>query len=318
MFKRTLIEAFKWSVKWYFSSISSAVATFFIMEKYFEFERLRSIKYGIAIFTLTMIFRVIVKYLQQIDNLERKINEKESQIDLLSTRRSKSNLLKGYNHYGEIILILKNIFSNVHNVRRGEEISNEHISGVLIQICNNLKHIFEKRIPDNTYSVCIKILTKENGEVDSSINVLTLCRDETSHYERKGQPSVNHKIIENTCFNEILYNIDNPIKSFYYNDNLPQDKYYKNSSFKTYGPIPEGIPDEERSRYWTLPYMSEIVLPIAPTLHPSDNRRADFYGYLCVDCNEISGFHKKYDVGMLQGVADGLSDLIKLWKFKTN
>lgn len=317
MFKRTFIEAFKWSTRFYFSSITSSVGTFFLMEKYFEFERGRSIKYGVCIFLLTAIIRVLIQYVMEIDKLEDKIGEKNNQLDLLNTKQKKEELIKNYNFYGESILQLKDSFSLVHKVRRQDILENEQLMRVFISVCNKLKHIFEKRF-DYTYSVCIKVLPKENDIISDIVDVTTICRDEDSYLNRRHCKLVPHKINENTCFNEILYNIDVPNNSYYFNNNLPLDRYYKNSSFKNYGVMPVESTDTDRQRLWPLPYRSEIVVPIAPILHPSNERRKDFFGYLCVDCDQENGFHKKYDVGMIQGVADGLSDLLKMRKLQNN
>ncbi|MDD2411792.1 MAG: hypothetical protein PHR79_02635 [Bacteroidales bacterium] len=317
MFKRTIKEAFRWSTKWYFGSITTSAGTFFLMEKYFEFERLRSIKYGVTIFIFTFLIKVIIQYLKEIDKLESKIDIKDEKIDTLNTRQNKQELVKNYNYYGETILLLKDSFSYIHKVRRGDNITPEQLSKVFIGVCNKLKHIFEKRL-DYTYSVCIKVLTENGGELNEYVEIKTLCRDENSYFNRKNCKQVVHKIVDNTCFNEILYNIDMPNKAFYLNNNLPNDKYYKNSSFLNYGTVPEQADSIERQKFWTLPYKSEIVVPIAPTLNSDNDRKKEFYGYLCVDCDEENGFHKKYDSGMIQGVADGLSDLIKIWKQQKN
>jgi len=317
MFKRTIHEAFKWSLKWYFGSISTSVMTFFLMEKYFEFERARSIKYGVFIFLFTFLIRVLIQYITEIDKLEDKITEKNNQLDLYNTKPKKDELIKSYNYYGETLILLKDSFSYVHKIRRQDNINNEQVIKALVSVSNKLKHIFEKRF-DYTYSVSVKLLPKDNNDVSENVEVVTICRDEDSYLRRKNCNSVTHKIFENTCFNEILYNIDMVDKSFYFNNNLPVDKYYKNSSFKHYGKLPESATDSDRQRLWPLPYKSEIVVPIAPTLHSGNSRAKYFFGYLCVDCNEENAFHKKYDVGMIQGVADGLSDLLKLYKTQNN
>ena len=112
MFKRTLIAAFNWSYKWYFGSISTSLATFFLLENYFEFERLRSFRYGVALFILTFLFRSLYSYIKQIDQLEKLVKEKEARLDNLDTSGHKQKVLTAYNYYGEVIIKLRDSFSN--------------------------------------------------------------------------------------------------------------------------------------------------------------------------------------------------------------
>jgi hypothetical protein len=318
MFKKALIDAFRWSIKWYVGSFSTAVATFFFFEKYLEFERIRSLRYGIATIVASFMVKALYQYVKQIDELEQKILDKDETITILNTKKEKNKQLSAPNYYGEAIIILKDSFSKFHSLRKKSTtidaaIDKKEMVSTLSVLCNNVKDLFEKRFKHN-YSVCIKILgpNVDLQDITAYAQIATLCRDEKSYKSRSQPGGVQHNIFENTCFNEIFHNIDDHNKSHYLNNDLTEDKYYKNSSSKIYGEIPDDCSTvEERRKNWKLPYRSELVVPIAPIDLDNSERRKQFLGYLCVDCNEVDAFHLKYDVAMLKGVADGIFDIIK-------
>lgn len=313
MFKRAILDAFKWSTKWYLGSFSTAIATFFFFEKYLKFTLFRSIRYGVALFLLSFLIKAIYQYVKYIDSLEHKIQNQDETINLLNSKKEKKKLLSNPNFYGEAIIILKDVFSKFHYLRKQDLIDKKEMVTSLIFLCNNIKDLFEKRFKHN-YSVCIKIIGPDVDldNITGYAQITTLCRDEKS-YKRRSQPQVvNHNIFDNTCFNEIFHNIDDHNKSHYINNDLTEDRYYKNSSSKVYGEIPEDCSTtEERRKNWTLPYRSELVVPIAPIDLKNAERKKQFLGYLCVDCNEEDAFHIKYDIGMLKGIADGIFDIIQ-------
>lgn len=314
MFKRALIDGFKWSAKWYFGSFSTAIATVFFFSKYLEFDFIRSIRYGVALFIVSFLVKTIIQYVKLIDQLETRIEEKDQQIEILNSKKEKKKQLGVSSFYGESIIILKEIFSNFHFLRKQEAIERKQMMTCLIYLCNGLKELFEKRF-NNNYSVCIKVLGPDSDLENLTVyaEVVTLCRDEKSYRRRSVPNGVKHNIFDNTCFNEIFHNIDNPDRSHYLNNDLVEDKYYKNSSYNIYGELPNSCQTtEDRRRSWTLPYKSELVVPITPvTTGTNVERKKQFLGYLCVDCNEIDSFHNKYDIEMLKGVADGIFDIIK-------
>lgn len=312
MFKRAIKDAFKWSSKWYLGSFSSAIATFFFFEKYLEFDRIRSIRYGFGIFGLVFVVKVIYQYVGLIDELEKKITNQEEKIDILNSKKEKNKLLSASNFYGEAIITLKVVFSKFHFLRKKEKIDQKEMIAELIFLCNNLKEMFERRFK-HTYSVCIKVLGPDVDltNITAYTQVTTLCRDEQSYRRRNLSNHVPHNIFENTCFVEIFHNIDNPNKSFYLNNDLAEDKYYKNTSFNIYGQIPENLSTiDQRKKNWTLPYRSELVVPITP-IESDQERKKQFLGYLCVDCSEEDAFHARYDTNLLKGVADGIFDVLK-------
>lgn len=55
-----------------------------------------------------------------------------------------------------------------------------------------------------------------------------------------------------------------------------------------------------------LPYKSEIVVPIIP----SYAKQYDIIGFLCVDCEHSNKFDPIYDPALIEGVADGIYDIL--------
>ena len=69
-----------------------------------------------------------------------------------------------------------------------------------------------------------------------------------------------------------------------------------NSSIECY---PDGI----------LPYSSELVYPIVP-IKGNETNQKDLKGFICIDCNKPNKFDEsRYDIPMVQGVADGIYDI---------
>jgi|GEM_PF-2523118 len=310
-----MIEAFHWSAKWYLGSFAATIATFFFFQKTFGFTIVRSIRYGVAIFVVTFIIRAFMQYINKIDALEKTVNQKQEKLEYFENSRAKDDLIKKHNYYGEVLIALKDIFSQINKTKRSELTTKKDISDQLIRVSNRLKSIFEKRL-NKTYSVSIKVILKEKGvPISENSEITTLIRDEESYFSRRDNASNGnkHTIKENTCFNEILKNIEYPSKSFFFSNNLINSSDYCNSSVKDYGTVPKDLDGKEKEEYWTLPYKSEIVVPISPISYKSNERKNHFYGYLCVDCDETDAFHKKYDTHNLLGLADGISDLLEQW-----
>lgn len=314
MFKKSVTEAFEWSFKFYLGSFSTAIATFFFFEKYLEFARDRSIRYGIGMALLTFIARAIYQYLKRIDELETLVNKQDNQLEFLTSKKEKKKLLTANYFYGDAIIILKDIFANIHSIRKEEKISNDELTEALVLLCNKLKELFEKRFNHN-YSVCIKVLGPEVNLdlINPETQVSTLIRDFKSYKSRSQPHVIKHNIFSNTCYLEIFYNLSDVGKAHYLNNSLVSDARYRNTSFQVYGELPEDCEStEERRKHWKLPYKSELVVPITPLGIDSSKRMYNFLGYLCVDCDEEDAFHPKYDTQMIKGVADGIFDIIKM------
>lgn len=302
------------AVSGFFGSVTSSVGTFLIFKNFFNFSVPKSVFFGFLILIIITLVKVIVQYIAEIEKLHQTVNEKDSRIDSLNDTKRKTDQITRYHYYGEVILLLKDSFNFIHKTRRDNNIISKDLVSVLISTCNKLKHIFEKRFKYN-YSVSIKVIEINNNNITDESNLITLCSDESSYYSRRNNKLTKHIIKENTSFSEIFNNIEIPSKSFFISNNLPVLKLYKNSNFTDYGILPEQCSsDEDRKKYWPLPFKSEVVVPISTHLYSDNSSKKELYGFLCIDCDEENAFHKKYDVGMIQGVADGLSDILKLWK----
>lgn len=314
--KRALLDSVKWNIKWYLGSFSSSIAIFFFLHTIFDFELIRSGRYGAAIIFLSFLFRTIYQLLIEVDKLEVDVKEGKQEIQRLKTTRERLKQLKAVHFYGDAIIILQNIFSNVHFLRKKKAQDKKELVKVLVIMCNGLKELFYIRYKYK-YSVCIKVLSNQidKKKVTQQAVIETLCRDKESYHSRSVPNSISHNILDNTCFVEVLNNIDNSKKAHFLSNDIPANEYYNNSSFQIYGELPSDCyTKEDREKYWTLPYKSEIVVPITPLIIDQNaDRKSQFLGYLCIDCDHVNAFHYKYDVEMLKGVADGIYDILDIY-----
>lgn len=200
--------------------------------------------------------------------------------------------------YGDAIILLKDAFAEIHNLRKNEFNSAEFMA-VMIRTCEKLKVIFDKQTKSNC-SVSIKVGLAR--VVDANATVKNLCRDvnaasrDTEKYIR-----TKHTVIGNTPFqfivNSILTQKDRKDKTFYLNNDINAHQDYCNTSRQSYT---SGV----------LPYKCEIVVPIIPLTREIPNNY-DLLGFICVDCNVAHKFiDKEYSSAILEGVADGLYDII--------
>ena len=159
-----------------------------------------------------------------------------------------------------------------------------------------LKQIFDKKTR-SCCSVSIKVPICEVSNMESLV-FKNLCRD-SQHRQRDTEQyrSVSHTVIGNTPYlqivNALLTHSDN---LGYINNNVDNDDDYLNTSKPCYS---DGI----------LPYKSELVYPIIPV--KNENGTYNMCGFVCVDCEKANAFDKSlYDLPLIQGVADGIYDII--------
>ncbi|MFZ2205497.1 MAG: hypothetical protein WAV23_02820 [Minisyncoccia bacterium] len=198
--------------------------------------------------------------------------------------------------YGDAIIFLKEAFSWVHWLRKLDEIPDDKFIATMAFMCHQLKLIYDKKT-NSKCSVSIKVAIET--VITANTEVVNLCRDKNSlHRDTKTYQNTQHLIFANTCFNNILSHLTKNKKSklYYINNDIPSSKDYENTSKECYI---DGI----------LPYKSELVVPIIP-LHIEQDKVYNLLGFLCVDCSEKSMFDEKYDLAILQGVADGIYDII--------
>jgi len=199
--------------------------------------------------------------------------------------------------YGDAILSLKESFGKVHYYRKTPGFQNDEFMDTMINFCNTLKEIFDK-ITKSNCSVSIKVPTQSH--VDEKTVLVNLCRDSTNYNLRNTSEynSTNHTIIGNTCFtktlNEVLRKSD---KRYYRNNNIPSSTDYENTSRGCF---------QNNS---DLPYKSEFVHAIVPVIN-TDNQNIICHGFLCVDSDVLNAFDEKYSAAIIEGVADGIYDII--------
>ncbi|SFN92991.1 hypothetical protein SAMN05428949_3886 [Chitinophaga sp. YR627] len=199
--------------------------------------------------------------------------------------------------YGDAIITLTDVFAKVNELQRRTDFSDAEFMAVMIETCNGLKFVFDKK----TKSKCsVSVKVPITGNVCENTIVLNLCRD-SEHATIRDTLTYNeikHTIIGNTPFQKILNGVitGNSKKFVYKNDNIRASEDYENTSRSAY-------PDEQ------LPYNSEIVYPLIPTISVNKSNY-DMLGFLCIDCIDKEKFDDKYDVAIIKCASDRLYDLI--------
>ncbi len=352
IWNQALKEAFNWGNKWFLSSVGGLVTvlTFFLksvgVKTWSE-----SILYGLILCSISILIMTVIKYRRIIDEqyiqeaeklkdeatnnlnyinlLKAEASEKDASIDSLKNeledRSNKLFILEGnlaniasdnnYKLYGNAIIVLSEMFSKFHAIRKKTKLEERELRETLEYMCNKIKQIFEHNNKSDSvklYSVCIKLFVFEakSRQLLPELRIATLCRDEKSIEARRAYSKGEHHMYANTCFLEVYRELKEYGRGYYFNNRIPIDIYYANSSALAYGRLPDkNLSNDERRKRWPLPYRSELVVPLSPLL--GSGNKLQFIGYLCVDCNEEDGFNVQYDPGMLQGVADGIFDLVK-------
>jgi hypothetical protein len=280
MLKELLIKSVKWKVwTWCLSSFGALVTILLLGRNFFDMDINKSILLGCASLCTIWLFRflyllceALIKYCHNtfIDSI-----------------------------WGDAIVELKNAYSEIHSLRKQEDISDKEFITVMIKLCDTLKKIFDKKTKANCcVSIKVPISSGDNLE---TLELYNLCRD-SSHKSKSRDTEVykqiKHSIIGNTAYSIIVNKIlrGNQKHLAYVNNNIAESSDYENTSKEAYQ---DGI----------FPYNSELVYPIVPIKGNQTNHRA-LKGFICIDCNQSNMFDEnRYDIPMVQGVADGIYDL---------
>jgi hypothetical protein len=284
------------SVPFLGTSFSSAMGYLLFLHKELELTPLKSIFLAIGVLLSAFLFRFF--YFLVISSWKHLLLQKRETI------------------YGDTIILLKDAFSKVHVTRNlSPNIPDDAFINTMRFLCDKLKEIFDNKTKSNC-SVCIKVL-KPDGSEETNQNygyvVTTLCRDNEAS-KRDQNPkysSIKHRVFANTCFNTILSNFyaNKKTELFFFQNSLPKLENYMNTSFEAYGELSKEVKTEKgRRTNWTLPYKSEIVVPIIPNLF-ENNTELKLIGFICIDCKDENLFEEKYDIPIIQGVAEGIYDL---------
>lgn len=267
--------------KWFAGSISTVIGLLLIGKNFLGLSPVESSIYGIALF-LTICF------------LWFGYNALKVAFERYSVKPRDSI-------YGDAIISLKDAFAKVHHIRKTKTTDVEIIKPTLVFMCNQLKTYFDKKTKQSC-GISIKIVLKGKTSLSSDAKVYNLCRDSsTTKRDTDVYKKIDHKIFNNSCYNHIFSNLTSSKKSklFYINNDINGSKDYQNTSKDAYD---GGL----------LPYKSEIVVPIIP-LSNETPREYSLFGFICVDSPKTSSFDGHYDLAILQGVADGIYDIIQQW-----
>ena len=276
MFKSALKQTIKYSFwKFFLGSISTILGMFLIGKNFLAMEVQKSILFGVAIFigifTIRFIYFLGRNIIIYIHNVY---------VDSI---------------WGQAIIDLKTAYSHIHYIRNKDEFTDEEFVESMIVFCNTLKGIFDRKTKSNC-CVSIKVATTEDDRLET-LEVRNLCRD-TEHGNRDttAYAAIQHTIIGNTPYRVIVNKLlkGNQKHLAYINNCINNAPDYDNTSRECYK---DGI----------LPYKSELVYPIVPI--KGDNMRK-LKGFICIDCNQENKFDEdRYDIPMVQGIADGIYDL---------
>jgi flagellar biogenesis protein FliO len=199
--------------------------------------------------------------------------------------------------YGNAIIYLKDSFSKAHHYRKTPGHQDKEFMKALIDFCDNLKKTFDG-ITKGNCSVCIKV-PFQTEDVDANASMQNLCRDPEFYKIRdtESYKKTNHTIIGNTAFQKALNNVlkDND-KKYYLNNAISKTVDYENTS-------------KDSNTNGKLSYESELVYPIIPMIN-DDPKNIPCKGFLCIDCDKENAFNENYDVAIIEGVADGIYDLL--------
>lgn len=273
-------EAFKWRIwKWLLTgSLGALSGTLQFGEKFFSLNKEKSILYAFIGLVSLFLLRFILIFF------------KESFKYFHETYKNSV--------YGEAIIILKDSFANAHAYRKRDGYDDTEFMRIMITFCNNLRDIYNK-ITDADCSVSLKVPRYDTSVSEHTI-LTNLTRDvKHGNRDTKTYTETKHNLLGNTaftyCFNKVMTNAK---EKHYINNKINETDNYLSTSKVCYD---NGI----------LPYNSELVIPIVPIV-PNSDGNLDCHGFLCVDCDVKGAFHSKYDIALLEGVADGIYDLISL------
>ncbi|MDY0388309.1 MAG: hypothetical protein RBT65_14560 [Methanolobus sp.] len=203
--------------------------------------------------------------------------------------------------YGDAIILLKDGFAKANSYRKSEPKTDEDLIKTMVYLCDNIQKAFNGK---NSCRCSVSIKVPVKGSLTEQTSVVNLCRDSENSKLRDNPnyKAIDHTIIGNTPFRKVLNNVlrNNPDGFYYLNNDISNSKDYDNTSKEVYT---NGV----------LPYNSEIVVPIIPT--ERDNSKIyETLGFLCVDCVNKNKFDPKYDVALIEIVADGIYDILSLSK----
>ncbi len=208
--------------------------------------------------------------------------------------------------------ILNQGFAELHELERSESPEPLIKFNYLEKFSDALAQTFS-HITNAQCSVCIKVLSEYNNRLE----VWTLVRDSVSNNSRPLQKkdkakNLHHWVDANTDFITIIQNMASAKKPYFCCNNLLWLNGYKNTRIADNSKQVSNnftVSQFHKMRTWPLPYRSSFVVPIIPGYFNS-NRYGKLAGFLCIDSQQTGIFKEKYDLSIIQGVADGLYNVL--------
>lgn len=263
--------------KWFVGSIGALLGVFGLGKNFFGLSVLESVIWGGLILAALFILRLV----------------------FFGAKNSLKHFHEVYKNsiYGDAIIILKESFAQAHAYRKSLGYREEEFIAIMLIFCNNLKTIYDK-ITRGNCCVSIKIPLQ-----DIAVHEKTVLKNLTRDVKHKSSDSdeykgTKHTLIGNTAFSYTLGKVLEKSKEKYYiNNDVKGSENYLNTSKNS---VPDGI----------LQYESELVHPIIPIIS-HNNKDFDCVGFICIDCDKKNAFiDTKYQIAIIEGVADGLYDII--------
>ena len=201
--------------------------------------------------------------------------------------------------WGNAIDILKDLYGHIHFLTR-KDFGNEEFMIIISQVCDTIGHLMSSIIDCKcAVSIIVRIVSEDDL---LSMKFKLLSYDKAHDYRLKGQEGAGtFSVAGNTAFSRIVNMIlsSNP-RPFYINNNVHTSKDYDNTRKCIY----EGD---------VLPYKSELVFPIIPL--KSSGKKNELFGFIWIECEKENAFKEdSYSISMMQGIADGIVDVFRIWE----
>lgn len=326
-------SAFRWSKKWFFGSLTTATGTPFAVNSVLDNIGITklpthfAVLVSILIIVIAIVIRSIIYMYEELEKLNNEHNEKDEKIRQLEEqiknkkKEDKKPKQEAHNRalvhdslYGEASLLLKDAFARIHQLRKLDPITHKNFMDTMITMCEQIRKIFEYKT-EKQYSVAIKVSDNETSRQKryEDYKLTVLYTDKRSKKQRKNLNGCDINLSENSCF-EYMVEEGEPNPFYYVNNDVVTDLSYRSSASKIFESSSDIRNLEERKEKWSLPYKSELVVPICPLriMDMESERKKYVIGFICIDCNDTDGFNEKYDTGIMQGVADGIYDILSL------
>lgn len=272
-------EAMRWKVwKWLLTgSLGTALSYFQLGKNFLGFDLKCSLVFAAGFIVILFIARLVLIFFIKVSKYYHEVYKNST--------------------YGEAIVILKESFARIHRYRKTPGHQDAEFISAMITICDNLKKIYDK-ITNSECSVSLKVPLSDN-KVDEKTVLMNLTRDR-AHNKRDTDTykNIKHTLIGNTAFfTSFSKVIKNSPEKYYINNQVNKTENYLNTSKDCYE---DGI----------FPYNSELVHPIVPAFAEDDSKNYDCHGFICIDSTKGNAFNGKYDAAIIEGVVDGIYDII--------